>query len=436
MFRFVSIALVVVNLGCSPLVRAASAADSRAAALAQIDSSMAELGKITGLQPLHKVPADTIDKPHLKRFVEDQIKHELKPQEIRIEETSLKKLGLVPDGFDLARSTVDLMTEQAAAFYDYRKKKLFLLEARPSDAQSTPDEEQTVLVHELAHALADQHFNLNKYLHRSKTDDSSLARMAVMEGQATWLMYETQARKMGVSLVNAPAMVESMSRSSDSRIDQYPVLSNTPLYMRASLLFPYMQGLRFQQAVQQKLGQDAFSEVFRNPPANSQQILHPDKYLNHEKASEVSLPILPAGIKHRVLNAGTVGEFDHDVLIEQYVGKADAESLAPHWKGGAFKLLELKKDKRTVLLYASEWDSPASARRMFEAYKKVMGGKWKNMDVQERSNNTIAGKGDDGFYLLHLDEGRLTSIEGMRTLEEALSTLRATVGEAKEKKLR
>jgi len=56
--------------------------------------------------------------------------------------------------------------------------------------------------------------------------------------------------------------------------------------------------------------------------------------------------------------------------------------------------------------------------------------------VREKSNNTIAGKGDDGFYLLHLDDVRLTSIEGMETLEDVLSSLRASVGEAKANRLR
>src|SRR4051794_24503592 len=265
------------------LVWAQASPDANKSAFADIDDSLARLSKITGLKQIRKVQFDTIDKPRLKVFLEEQIKQEVKPQEIRAEELALKKLGLVPQSFDLAKNTVDLMTEQAAAFYDYRKKKLFLMEA----AVEPGGDQQTVLAHELAHALADQHFNLNKYLHRGKTDDSSLARMAVMEGQATWLMYEVQAAKMGQSLVTSPGIVEAMSRTSDTKLDQYPVLSNTPLYLRASLLFPYMQGLRFQQAVQLKLGKAGFSEVFRNPPANSQQILHPEKYLTGLRAVDV-----------------------------------------------------------------------------------------------------------------------------------------------------
>jgi hypothetical protein len=116
------------------------------------------------------VQYDTIDKTHLKQFLEDRIREEVKPEEIRSEELALKKFGFVPQDFDLKKTTVDLMTEQAAAFYDYRKKKLFLL-----DDSATP-EQNTVLAHELAHALADQHFHLERYLRHGKSDDSSLAR--------------------------------------------------------------------------------------------------------------------------------------------------------------------------------------------------------------------------------------------------------------------
>ena len=50
----------------------------------------------------------------------------IKPADIKAESLTLKMLGLIPQDFDLRQQTVDLLTEQAAAFYDYQKKKLFL----------------------------------------------------------------------------------------------------------------------------------------------------------------------------------------------------------------------------------------------------------------------------------------------------------------------
>jgi hypothetical protein len=381
---------------------------------AAIDSSLVDLERITGLKPVHKVRFDTIDKPRLKTFLESQIKEEVKPSEIHVEELSLKKLGLVPQEFDLAKATVDLMTEQAAAFYDYRKKKLFLLEA-----SAGASDQDTVLAHELAHALADQHFNLNKYLHRGKTDDSSLARMAVMEGQATWLMYEVQANKMGQSLVTSPAIVDMMAKASDGAGGQFPILESAPLYMRSSLLFPYLQGLRFQQAVVVKLGKPGFSEVFKNPPANSHQILHPEDYFEHAVDALPPMPTVPTPKSYRTLSGGTIGEFDHSVLLEQYCNKQEADELSPHWRSGAFELLEEKRRKNTVLLYASEWDTASSARRMFNDYHRVLKGKWKNFTPGKESANTLTGEGDDGFFRLELHENRVTSIEGLKDVAAA-----------------
>ncbi len=390
---------------------AQAAPDANNSAFAEIDDSMARLSKITGLKQIHKVPFDTIDKPRLKTFLEEQIKQEVKPNEIRAEELALKKLGLVPQGFDLAKNTVDLMTEQAAAFYDYRKKKLFLMAA----AAGSPGDQDTVLAHELAHALADQHFNLNKYLHRGKTDDSSLARMAVMEGQATWLMYEVQAQKTGQSLTTSPAIVEAMSQTSDSGNSQFPVLSKAPLYMRESLLFPYMQGLKFQQAVVLKLGKAGFSEVFRNPPTNSQEILHPEMYMGRVPVKPPAMPSIAGRGAYRVLTGGSIGEFDHAVLIEQYTGKKEATVLAPHWRAGAFELLEEKKKRHTVLLYASEWEDAASGKQMFDAYRRVLTGKWKTLLPKKESEGLLIGEGDDGFFRLELRGTRLTSVEGLKS---------------------
>ena len=95
-------------------------------AFAGVDEAVADLAAITGWKPLKKVQYDTMDRVALKRYLEQKVKDEIKPEEIRTEELALKKLGLVPQDFDLARTMIDLLTEQAAAFYDYRKKKLFL----------------------------------------------------------------------------------------------------------------------------------------------------------------------------------------------------------------------------------------------------------------------------------------------------------------------
>jgi hypothetical protein len=380
----------------------------------QIEQVLADLTEITGLKPVRKIEYDTIDKARVTQFLNERIREFIKPEEIRAEELALKKFGFVPQDFDLAKTSVDLMAEQAAAFYDFRKKKLFILESASEAVQ------QIALVHELAHALADQHFNLEEFIDlANKSDDSATARMAVMEGQATWLMSEYLARRTGQSLKTSPAIVQLMSRAAQMSQGQFPVFDAAPLYMRETLLFPYAQGMLFQHALVEKFGQEAFSRIFHKPPVSSQQILHPEKYFGGLKPTEPELPSVSSEEDYEELTEGYIGELDHAILLRQYAGQEQADSLSPRWKGGRYRVLEDKKDKHAVLAYVAEWESEAVAREYFALYRQVLAKKWKAMKVSKESGGLVEGRGDDGYFVLRLKGARVSSLEGMKSPAEA-----------------
>lgn len=381
------------------------------AADSDIPAILAELSEITGWRQRRPIRQETIDREGLRRYVEKRMREAVKPGELRAEELTLKKFGFVPGDFDLRKTTIDLLTEQAAAFYDYRKKKLFLLSSSPSAM------EQALLVHELAHALADQQFPLERFIGRESNDDGAIARMAVMEGQASWLMAEYLARRSGQSLKSSPALLEMMTRA-DTSAEQYPVLAGAPLYIQESLLFPYTAGIRFQHKLYEELGQAAFSEVFRNPPVSSQQILHPELYRNRVRPSEPRTPKLASERGYRTLAEGAIGEIDHSILLRQYAGEAPAARIAPGWRGGSYRLLE-HKDGRTVLVYVSEWADAETAAAFFRLYEQVLRKKWRTMEIGSRGERELRGRGDDGWFLVALEGLRVTSREGLARPEEA-----------------
>ncbi len=323
------------------------------------------LTAITGLQFTRDVPYASITKDELRKYLEKRLHETMKPDDVRAEELTLKMLGLAPKDFDLRKNTLELLTEQAAAFYDYNQKRLFVLKGAGDGA-----EERVALIHEMAHALADQHFHLAKFIHEGmKSDDDATARQAVMEGQATWLMAAYLAREAGGPPEIPPAMVTMMKKTVESSGgQQYPVFSEAPLYIRESLVFPYAEGLAFQDAVFRKLGKDAFAEVFVRPPASSGQILHPERYLEHAGLAIPKPPAAPGAREFRKLADGTLGEFDFRVLLEQYASADEGASLAEHLVGASYELLEQKHEKFPVLGVASAWDSPESARKFFELY--------------------------------------------------------------------
>jgi hypothetical protein len=378
----------------------------------QIGAIKEGLSAITGLAFTRDVPYASITKDQLRKYLEQRLRDTMKPDDVRAEELTLKMLGLVPKDFDLRRNTLELLTEQAAAFYDYNQKRLFVLKGAGEG-----EEERVALIHEMAHALADQHFHLAKFIHEGmKSDDDATARQAVMEGQATWLMVAYLAKEAGSQTEVPPAMIEMMKKSVESSaVQQYPVFSQAPLYIRESLVFPYADGLAFQDAVFRKLGKDAFAEVFVRPPASSGQILHPERYLEHAGLAIPKPPAAPGAREFRKLADGTLGEFDFRVLLEQYTSAEEGAAAAEHLVGGSYELLEHKREKFPVLGMASAWDSPESAAKFFELYRRVMRGKWKKLEIASETPERVEGRGDSGYFRVWVDGVTVNQIEGWKT---------------------
>jgi hypothetical protein len=237
-------------------------------------------------------------------------------------------------------------------------------------------------------------------------------------------MSEYLARKMGMSLKTSPAIAQYMSEQAGATGGQFPVFDKAPLYLRETLIFPYTKGMRFQQALVEKEDNAAFAAVFLHPPASTQQILHPEKYFAGEEPTEPAPAKLATQGEYRVLMEGSIGELDHSILLRQYAGEKEAESVAPLWRGGSYRLLEHKRDRRTVLAYSSEWTTPGVAREFFGLYRKVLGAKWKTMEVTGEREGYLAGRGDDGYFVVRLSGATLSSLEGMKSLSEAGQGLR------------
>jgi hypothetical protein len=314
-------------------------------------------------------------------------------------------LGLAPVDFDLKQSTVDLVSEQAAAFYDYNRKRLYILDSTPEG-----DERRMALIHELAHALADQNHRLKRYVHGgSDSDEGSTARQAVIEGQASWLTFAYLSKLAGRA-AEVPARLIEMETESSS---QYPVFSNAPLYLRESLVFPYTQGLRFQDALWRKLGQDAFNQVFRKPPCSTQQILHPDFYWSGTCPPQIDPPKFPLK-GYKQLIEGTVGELEHQILIRQYIGAKESREQSSEWRAGFVRIFESKRDRRPGMVYVSQWASEQAARTYFRTYRRILAGKWKKLEFSVQSDDELRGEGDTGGFSVTRAGVKVVSLEGLR----------------------
>ncbi|MGA2598174.1 MAG: hypothetical protein ABSH09_14415 [Bryobacteraceae bacterium] len=397
------------------LAAQASAPDVDKTAIAkELTDIEASLTEITGLKFHKAVPYAVIDKRQLHKFLEDRMRDAVKPDEIHAEETTLKMFGFLPADYDLKKATVELLTEQAAAFYDYHKKKLFVLETEESTPDLHTDAEKMALSHELGHALADQQFHLDKFIKEgAHSDDGSTARLAVMEGQASWLMTVYLSKLSTGQAALPPGVLELMSNAVESSASQYPVFSKAPLYLRESLVFPYTSGMLFQNAIYKKLGKESFSAVFLRPPQSTQQIMHPEKYLDRVDPEVPMLPHLPGPKRFRKIGDGTLGEFDFQALLDEYAGKNESGSLSPHVTGGIYELDEGKKDHRPVLTWSANWDTSDAAARFLRDYRKVLSGKSKGCEFDETGDTAFYGHNEYGFFKVLVMGKRFESVEGM-----------------------
>ena len=129
------------------------------------------------------------------------------------------------------------------------------------------------------------------------------------------MLFRSASRTTGRAEVPR-ALVEELSRVGSTG-GGFPVLSQTPLYMRESLVFPYTEGMKFQDTIYRKLGAGAFERVFLDAPLSTQEILHPHQYADKVIPSHPAIPQDLPGVdwkRFKELVRGDVGEFDYSVI--------------------------------------------------------------------------------------------------------------------------
>ena len=280
------------------------------------------VAEIRGLE-FDKVPEPQVtDVESLRKLAEKEVAKPKVAKTIAAGEAELKLLGLLEPEDSLAEVSTDV-TADAAAYYDPLKKELFLLgDAVPAGPALT----EFVLAHELDHALEDQAFGLPSAI--VSNDDRALAESALIEGSATALMAEYAVEHIGAAeLLNESAAIEGGTE-------------DLPPIALAQVNFSYFGGQRFVDELKTAAGGgwDLVDFAYqRRLPASTEQILHPEKYLDDEQPLPVSGPP-EAGAGWKQVDAGVVGEFATREILRQDAEKVGADAAAAGWGGDRYRL--------------------------------------------------------------------------------------------------
>jgi len=392
-----------------------------------VDEILNFVSSDTKLPIEHSVKRKLLSRDEVNRYLKVKFDEDEGARRLERSEIVLKKFGLLDRDFHLRPFLVELLTEQIAGFYDNKTKTVNLL------SWIQPEEQKPVLAHELTHALQDQKVDLTKWSdvslndmsHTMKDDNRHLlvdeaetARSAVAEGQAMAVFIDYTLRPTGKTLADAPALGDKLKDTVEDTSGS-PVLARAPLLLQQSLLFPYSEGLSFEQAILVKGGrQAAFAGVLANPPSSSFEIMHPEAYMGHAPVPVLRLPDI-----HPLLDAeytpydlGVMGELDVRILTELFGGREMATALAPAWNGGVYYAAQRKSavtvaEKESTasigLLYYSQWKNEDSARSFLRVYAEQVPRKYSN--VVRRTQDEV----NDSEQIYSTSEGDvLLSISG------------------------
>ncbi len=375
----------------------APAAITPAQLVAMTDDVSKEVEALRGWsfkQPIKKELTTVAD---MRRYLEQQADKSAPPEKLRLEQATLRTIGLLPADADLRSTWLTVLEGQVGGFYVPENKTMHLV----ARSGIPPAVERIMLAHELTHALDDQYVDL-KALTRpgaSTTEDSDLTAEAVVEGSATALMMQYAAR----AAISGRLDMKTLQDYAREESERSKAFLDAPRYFSA-MLGAYVCGTQFLArgqlmalltAPDDKAIGEALLAARKDMPRSTEQILHPDKYWNPTTRDEPI--VIDEGAAEKwlaqpgrwVVHSDTIGEMLTAILTSardttpNLMALQSAESwtnaAAAGWGGDRFYLLasgDSAAAARTTLadvkgVWVTAWDTPKDRDEFLSALPKA-----------------------------------------------------------------
>jgi hypothetical protein len=331
---------------------------SCARAESPLKPGMDAVSAIRGRAFLGEVKTVAIDRADLTKHLREQMVKST-PYSLDDWGTLLRALQLVDAGNkDLVPKLLALYESQVLAFYDphshtyYSIRQLPKLPEQAAKLTDPKTLEEMVMIHELTHALQDQHFKLGEKEKALMRDtDANLAYHAVLEGEAVLVMVAHLLGKSGLDfneVVKNDAMLGMITSAAQA---EQMIDPSTPKYFAEMLKFPYLDGLKFVIAAYRRGGWKELDRVHADPPRTSREILHPDEYF----ARTFKPQPFDATKPPNAISAEHLGEFHWRFLVG-----------AENARGWVNDRVIVGRDGKVDV--ATTWESPERAAAFATAY--------------------------------------------------------------------
>lgn len=373
---------------CAALLLVSTAFAQEAARQSPIAEPMRTVEAVRGLKFLHAVKTAAVDRSEIPARLREEMVKSL-PYSLDDYMLVLRTLHFVDvktDGKELVPQLLSLFESQVLAFYDPHTHIYYSINQESPSMKGLPNADlmgNAVAVHELMHAMQDQHFDIGTYDDRIKTDwDASLAYHSLVEGEASLVMMAGMLDKAGLKLDAIIDNESVMSAMADAATKQQTTIDPAvPRYFVKSLIFPYFDGMKFVLAAYKRGGWAAVDKVYANPPRTTREIMHPDDYFGRVANPKTVPPIAKIeGVK--LLASEHVGEWHWGFLV----GAGNARG----WVNDRVSIARNAAGATTVLA-ETVWDDDEHAKAFAGAYAKLL--KWEAAEatvVQDGSRVKVA----------------------------------------------
>lgn len=276
----------------------------------------------------------------------------------------LQAMSLLEPGVDLEAVIKSFSEEAILGFYDPESKELVLRGASPTPFV------RSVLVHELTHALEDQHFDLNR---DELGDEANIGFEALAEGSA--LRIENLYRR-------------SLSRSDRREVEKAEqefgarVSDDVPEVVQFAFGFPYAYGPDLVDAIVRDGGQARLDAAFADPPVSSEHVLYPRKYLRGEAVR----PAPPPKADRRAFDDGEIGELFLVLMLRAELDDAVAVTAARGWGGDRY--VAWRDGRRTCVRMNFVMDTPRDTAELVAALRQWADARGQGADASGASLTT------------------------------------------------
>jgi hypothetical protein len=328
----------------APVPQPVEGIQSQVQAARLLDQIEHRVETLRGLSPRAEVPLNFLNEREMAALLR-QLHIERDPAAQLLPYTAL---GLLPD------ASIDIRAHEVAGVYVPEQGQLYVATGR----QESSADDLALLAHAYAHALQDQYFDLEAMRARAKTTDAALAAQALVEGDATLLT--ALYRYEDIAAADWPHLAELILQAEQPGYGEE--LGGNEVWARLQR-FPYWEGREFTVALVRIGGWDGIDHAYASPPRSTEQVLHPERYLDErEPPARILVPDLSTvlGEDWTLLLQDTLGEFVIGLYLEGTLPEEMAWQAADGWDGDTFVVWENEYGSR-VRVWRTIWGSTAEA---------------------------------------------------------------------------